>query len=124
MEAISLYLYILSKFFRSVKFHSNQKRKLVVEEEIIDEGPEPPPTTSKESSDNNIVKNVTVSTNGKSSTSSWLKSTVSTTKKKTLSGLVKVRKVEEELSKPEGSVSSGLSLLGAYSDSGGSSNED
>ena len=95
--------------FRTIKFHSADKRKLVVEEEIIEEDAPAAKIPKAE-----VVKDV------KSRSVPVVKKSIGgpTSSRKMLAGLVKVKKdepkKEKEAVKPE---SSSLRLLGAYSDS-------
>lgn len=97
-------LTLLFIFFRTIKFQSSQKRKVVVEEEIVDEKPdseEPNVKTQKfnsapvEESDP-LVRSVPVSTQkptaSGSSTQSWNRSVGVISRKNALAGLVKIKK--------------------------------
>lgn len=117
-------------FYRTVKFHSNQKRKLIVDEEIIEETP-----------DEKILKLSTKETElpSTSSANTWIKPVSKLApKKSSLLGIVKVKKkTTDSTSSPQSAPSDskvtvtikdstkgiGLSMLGAYSDSDNSDND-
>ncbi|EFA01632.1 splicing factor YJU2 [Tribolium castaneum] len=91
------------EYVKTIKFQNSQKRKVVVEEEIIEDD-EPEAKVSKPE---------TPKTETASSEPKVQKKIVSA--RKMLSGLVKLKK--DEPKKEEKPQTSGLSLLGAYSDS-------
>ncbi|XP_076250007.1 splicing factor YJU2 [Rhynchophorus ferrugineus] len=115
------------EYIKGIKFQNSGKRKVVVEE-VIEETDEPETKVTKLTEES---KNVVVSSS--SSTNSWSVNTnkLATTKKKTLSGLIKLKdsqsstsvkpstecEVSDKSTENKPSSSNGLSLLGAYSDS-------
>lgn len=124
------------EYIKGIKFQNSGKRK-VVAEEVIEESDEPEIKVTKL-----VKKEETKSTvvPSSSSTSNWSVNTnkLVVTKKKTLSGLIKLKDSQDTTSiKPSNasdvlekstgnkpSSSNGLSLLGAYSDSESGSNSD
>ncbi|KAF7283303.1 hypothetical protein GWI33_000967 [Rhynchophorus ferrugineus] len=115
------------EYIKGIKFQNSGKRKVVVEE-VIEETDEPETKVTKLTEES---KNVVVPSS--SSTNSWSVNTnkLATTKKKTLSGLIKLKdsqsstsvkpstesEVSDKSTENKPSSSNGLSLLGAYSDS-------
>ncbi|KAG5886709.1 hypothetical protein JTB14_015774 [Gonioctena quinquepunctata] len=127
------------EFIKTIKFQSGTKRKLIVEEEIVEDldnsSPDPvdkinlPATSTSEKT--NFNSNVNQQQSGINPSSIWKmeekKISTGVKKQKTLVGLVKPKVV----GKPETKIiqddkpppPSGLSLLGAYSDSDGSNSD-
>ncbi|VEN52740.1 unnamed protein product [Callosobruchus maculatus] len=123
------------EYIKSIKFQSGpSKRKVVVEEEIIEEDSDPPPKQTK-------TDLTPMSSNCKSEIESkpvntWAKISNQGIKKgKSISGLVKIKKdadkkesveIKQDSLKTMSNIpaKNGLSLLGAYSDSENSSNDD
>lgn len=114
---VFLLFFLLSSLcvcYRTIKFQNTQKRKLVLEEEIIEED-EPEEKISKP--EEKISKPEEPKIEHLSSDQKVQKKSIgaSIPSKKKLAGLVKLKK--DEPKKEDKPQTSGLSLLGAYSDS-------